>query len=227
MGLIHANQFELKVIKKIFWELLFLLGLALSINALTYLNFDSSYGFLKIKAAAVASGKYLPFYYLHVLFGGLILFAGFIQVSKWFRTKWKSFHRGVGYFYVLSILFCAAPGGLGMSFFVDRGPMVLISFVLQSALWFYFTLNAFLKIKRGDVVAHELWMWRSFSLTLAAITLRLYIFFSSYFFDLSQPMAYAIIAWASWLPNLILVEYFKGSLFASFKTKRHLHVQRS
>jgi hypothetical protein len=50
-------------------------------------------------------------------------------------------------------------------------------------------------------------MWRSFSLTLAAITLRLYIFFSSYYFDLSQPIAYAIIAWASWLPNLLFVEW--------------------
>jgi hypothetical protein len=31
-------------------------------------------------------------------------------------------------------------------------------------------------------------------------------------------MAYAIIAWASWVPNLLLVEYFKrGVIFASLK----------
>jgi hypothetical protein len=207
-----------KVLRKFFWGLLFLLGVALTINALTYLNFDPEYGFLKIKSAAVATGKYLPFYYLHVLFGGLILIAGFIQVSKWFRSKWISIHRKVGYFYVIGILFLAAPGGLGMSFFVDRGPLVLLSFLLQVSLWFYFTLVAFLKIKKRDVIAHELWMWRSFSLTLAAITLRVYIFFSSFYFDLSQPGAYAIIAWASWAPNLLLVEYFKkGWLCHSLK----------
>jgi hypothetical protein len=204
----------MKLAKKIFWGLLFVLGTSLTINALTYLNLDSSYGFLKIKQAAVATGVYLPFYYFHVLVGGLILVAGFIQVSKWFRKRYLSFHRKAGYFYVFGILFLAAPGGLVMSFFVDRGPMVLISFLLQCSLWFYFTTVAFIKIKNKDITAHELWMWRSFSLTLAAITLRLYIFFSSFYFDLSQPIAYAIIAWASWVPNLLLVEYFsKGVLF--------------
>jgi hypothetical protein len=213
------------ILRKFFWGFLFLLGAALAVNALTYLNFDPVYGFLKIKSAAVASGKYLPFYYLHVLFGGLILMAGFIQVSKWFRNKWISIHRKVGYFYVIGILFLAAPGGLGMSFFVDRGPVVMLSFLLQASLWFYFTLVAFLKIKKGDVAAHELWMWRSFSLTLAAITLRVYIFFSSYYFDLSQPSAYAIIAWMSWVPNLLLADYFKkGWLYHSLKKQNYIHV---
>jgi hypothetical protein len=208
----------MKLLKKIFWGLLFVLGASLTMNALTYLNFNPSYGFLKIKAAAVATGIYLPFYYFHVFFGGLILVAGFIQVSKWFRTRFLNFHRKAGYFYVFGILFLAAPGGLVMSFFVDRGPMVLISFLLQCSLWFYFTTMAFTKIKNRDIVAHELFMWRSFSLTLAAITLRLYIFFSSFYFDLSQPIAYAIIAWTSWLPNLLLVEYFKkGIIFESLK----------
>jgi hypothetical protein len=204
--------------KRIFWGLLFTLGALLTINALTYLNFDPSYSFLKIKQAAVATGIYLPFYYLHVIFGGLILVAGFIQVSKWFRNRYMSFHRKAGYFYVFGILFLAAPGSLVMSFFVDRGAPVLVSFLLQCGLWFFCTGMAFVKIKRKDVAAHERWMWRSFALTLAAITLRLYIFFSSFYFDLSQPPAYAVIAWASWVPNLLLVEYFKrGAIFASLK----------
>lgn len=208
----------MRFLKKIFWGLLFVLGASLTINALTYLNLDSSYGFLKIKQAAVATGIYLPFYYFHVIFGGLILVTGFVQVSKWFRKRYLSIHRKAGYFYVFGILFLAAPGGLVMSFFVDRGLMVLISFLLQCSLWFYFTTMAFLKIKKKDIAAHELFMWRSFSLTLAAITLRVYIFFSSYYFDLSQPIAYAIIAWASWVPNLLLVEYFKrGIIFESLK----------
>ncbi len=47
-----------------------------------------------------------------------------------------------------------------------------------------------------------------------------YIFFSSFYFDLSNTTAYAIIAWASWVPNLLLVEFFKG-IFAQRKA-RHL-----
>jgi len=203
------------------------LGTSLTINALTYLNFNPNYGFLKIKQAAVASGIYLPFYYFHVLIGGLILVAGFIQISKWFRKRYLNLHRKVGYFYVMGILFLAAPGGLVMSFFVDRGPLVLISFLLQCSLWFYSTTYAFLKIKKKDIVAHELWMWRSFSLTLAAITLRVYIFFLSFYFDLSQPIAYAIIAWASWVPNLLLVEYFKKGWLFYYLNKQIIHAHRS
>jgi hypothetical protein len=50
-------------------------------------------------------------------------------------------------------------------------------------------------------------MIRSFSLTLAAITLRIYIFAASWFVDLGQPLAYAILAWLSWLPNLLAAEW--------------------
>ncbi|NOS91326.1 MAG: DUF2306 domain-containing protein [Cyclobacteriaceae bacterium] len=194
--------------KKFTWGFLFLSGAALTINALTYLNFDPRYGFLKIKEQAVASGYYLPFYYTHVIIGGLILLVGFVQVSTWFRSKWTKLHRMLGKFYVYGVLFFAAPGGLVMSFFVDRGLAVLISFLAQTALWVYFTSAAVIKIKRGKIAEHEVWMWRSFSLTLAAIALRLYIFFASYFFDLSQPIAYAIIAWASWVPNWLAVEFY-------------------
>jgi hypothetical protein len=201
----------LQILKNVSLGILLLLGFALTLNALTYLNFDPTYGFLQIKASAVASGYYLPFYYCHVVVGGLILLAGFIQVSSRFRKKWINAHRKVGYFYVYGILLFAAPGGLVMSFFVDRGATVLVSFLLQSLLWFYFTTIAVLKIRKKDVAAHEEWMWRSFSLTLAAITLRLYIFFSSFYFDLSQPLAYAVIAWASWLINIAILEFFLWS----------------
>ena len=93
-----------------------------------------------------------------------------------------------------------------MSFFINRGMMVSASFVVQCSLWIYFTLTAFQEIKRGNVISHEQWMTRSFSLTLAAITLRIYIFAASWFVDLNQPVAYAMLAWLSWLPNLMVAE---------------------
>ena len=111
-----------------------------------------------------------------------------------------------GYVYVMGILFFAAPGGLVMSLFIGRGPWVLASFLAQSVLWFYFTAVAFSRIRKADVVGHQQFMWRSYSLTFAAITLRVYIFFVSWSVDLGQPAAYATLAWLSWLPNLLFVE---------------------
>jgi uncharacterized membrane protein YozB (DUF420 family) len=186
--------------------LFFILGIALAGNALSYLNFNPQYSFLKLKQAAIATGWYLPAYYAHVLIAGIILVIGFFQVSDDFRKRFLKIHRALGYVYVTGILVFAAPGGMIMAFFINRGPMVLISFVLQCSLWVYFTYKAFAEIKKRNIESHRAWMYRSFALTLAAITLRVYIFFSSYQYNLAQPLAYATIAWLSWVPNLLVAE---------------------
>ena len=91
-----------------------------------------------------------------------------------------------------------------MSFFIGRGPLVLLSFVVQCSLWFYCTAMAFGSIKAGKITQHQDWMIRSYSLTLAAVTLRIYIFVASFFVSLNDPMAYATLAWLSWVPNFVI-----------------------
>jgi uncharacterized membrane protein YozB (DUF420 family) len=184
-----------------------MLAITLAANALSYFNFDSQYGFLKLKQDAVATGWYLPAYYSHVLVAGIILVIGFFQVSDHFRQKFLKIHRRMGYLYVMGILLFSAPGGMIMAFFINRGPMVLLSFIAQCTLWFYFTSMAFSAIQKGNVASHQAFMYRSFALTLAAITLRVYIFFASYEYNLAQPAAYATIAWLSWGPNLLVAEW--------------------
>jgi hypothetical protein len=122
------------------------------------------------------------------------------------RNRYRMVHRSLGMIYVFGILFFAAPGGMVMAFFIGRGPIVLTSFVLQCSLWFYFTSAAFQKARQREFAEHERWMYRSYALTLAAITLRLYIFAASWWVDLANPTAYGIFAWLSWVPNLLLAE---------------------
>jgi hypothetical protein len=206
--------------KKVFYFLVVILAVLLAGNALSYINFDSHYGFLRLKQEAIATGWYLPFYYSHVLIGGLILVIGLFQLHPSSIKKFKRLHRISGYVYVMGILFLAAPGGLVMSLFIGRGPLVLASFIIQAVLWFCFTAVAFNKIKNRQIEEHRQWMWRSFALTFAAITLRVYIFFVSWSYDLSQPTAYATLAWLSWVPNLVIVEFYlrtKGRLGMVFK----------
>jgi hypothetical protein len=62
-------------------------------------------------------------------------------------------------------------------------------------------------MRLGNLASHRRWMVRSAALTCAALTLRLY---------LPVPPAlgftfvegYRAIAWACWLPNLLVAEYF-------------------
>lgn len=198
----------MRIAKAIFIFVVLLLAVLLAANALSYANFDAHYGFLKLKQEAIATGWYLPAYYSHVLISGLVLVAGFFQLFPSSSRKFPRLHRFLGYVYVMGILFFAAPGALGMSLFIGRGPWVLASFLLQGTLWFCFTALAFSRIRKKDVSAHQQWMWRSYALTFAAITLRIYIFFTSYGVDLSLPRAYATLAWLSWVPNLLFVELF-------------------
>ena len=197
-----------RTVQQVFLTIIVFLGVLLALNALSYVNFNPQYGFLKLKQEAIATGWYLPFYYAHVLVGGLILVIGFFQLHPLSRKKFRQLHRLLGIFYVFGILFFAAPGGLMMSFFINRGPVVLASFLLQDALWFYFTAIAFNRIRNKDFEGHRRWMWRSFALTFAAITLRVYIFFVSWDVDLTHPAAYATLAWLSWVPNLLVVESY-------------------
>jgi uncharacterized membrane protein YozB (DUF420 family) len=183
------------------------LGVALALHSLGYANFSSDYGFLKLKQQAVATGWYLPAYYSHVLISSLILMVGFFQVSQIGR-KWLSAHRWLGKFYVFGILFLAAPGGLIMSLFINRGPWVLTSFLFQVVFWFVSTAMAYNRIRHRDLEAHREWMLRSFALTCAAITLRAYIFMVSFHYDLNNPTAYAALAWLSWVPNLMIMELY-------------------
>lgn len=196
------------VIRWLLGILVFLLVVSLSLNALSYFNFNVTYGFLRLKQAAIATGWYLPAYYAHVLAAGLILVLGLFQLRTTISLRWRKLHRLLGQCYAYGILFFAAPGGLVMSFFINRGPWVLTSFLIQSACWFLFTALAVRAVKKRNIEEHARWMWRSYALTFAAVTLRLYVFLFTNSYDMSAPEAYGIIAWLSWTINLVAVEIY-------------------
>lgn len=198
----------MKFFRALFFAVLIVLAVPLSLNALSYLNFDPSYSFLRLKAVAIETGWYLPAYYAHVLVAALILLAGIIQFHPNLRRRLPHVHRWLGKFYVGGILLFAAPGGFIMSFFINRGPWVLCSFLLQTVAWVACTYYAYVCIRQRRIPEHEAWMLRSYSITLAAITLRVYAFSTSWALDLSQPAAYAIIAWGSWVLNLAVCECY-------------------
>jgi hypothetical protein len=75
-------------------------------------------------------------------------------------------------------------------------------------LWFVFTAIALKKILEKNITEHRKWMIRSYALTFAAVTLRLYVFAFNKHVDLYSEEAYALIAWASWTINLLFAEIY-------------------
>jgi hypothetical protein len=104
------------------------------------------------------------------------------------------------------VLGISGPGGLIMGFYANGGWPARISFIILSFLWIGFTAYAFLLARKKEFFLHSDYMIRSYSLTLSAITLRIYAFLLPSVILLEPHTAYRLIAWLSWIPNLVIAE---------------------
>ena len=142
---------------------------------------------------------------VHMVTSPLALVAGALQVNRAIRIRHLVLHRWLGRLYVLAVLLGGA-SGLSMAFEAQGGPVSEWGFGLLAVLWLLSTGLGFVAVRRGARNTHRDWMLRSYALTLAAITLRIYIP-SSQIAGLPFEDAYRAIAWLCWVPNLLLAEW--------------------
>ena len=162
--------------------------------------------FLMIKQTEVTSRQeYLPIFYVHVYSSIFVLIAGFIAV--FFDKKLKYLHRFSGRIYVFITLLFSSLSGIYIGVFANGGLIAKVSFVLLGILWFYTTYRSYKEIRKKNIQQHKFWMWRSYALTLSAITLRMWKVILVYLFHPNPMDVYQIIAWLGWVPNLLFVEY--------------------
>lgn len=172
-----------------------------------YIPYDTDVAFLRIKQDEIALTYYRIAFFIHVYTSMFALLAGFTQFSETILKKFPKTHRTSGWLYIIIIVFFAGPSGLVMGYHANGGWSSQLAFCLLSVLWIYFTVMAFIKIKNKDIVKHKHYMYRSFALTLSAITLRLWKFIIVFLF-MPKPMdVYRIVAWLAWILNLIIAEF--------------------
>jgi len=143
---------------------------------------------------------------LHAGFAATALLIGPFQFFPELRARRRTLHRRLGTTYVI----CVMGGGLAglvLSLGTTAGPVTGAGFGLLAVTWLICTANAWRLAVRRAFVDHERWMIRSFALTLAAVTLRIYMPIAGSL-HLNMPAAYAAIAWLCWTPNLIAAETY-------------------
>lgn len=146
-----------------------------------------------------------PFLVLHVFGGVVALLLGPLQLTSAVRTRWPAFHRSTGRLYIAA---CAigAPSGLILALGTTAGPVAGAGFVILALLWPLFTWLGVRAAMERRFDQHRAWMLRSYAMTAAAITLRLMLpaagMLGFGFYE-----AYSVIAWISWITNLLLVEF--------------------
>lgn len=146
-------------------------------------------------------------FWTHVGLGALALALGPFQLSVKRRQRNLNLHRQLGKLYVISIL-VASVCAFYAAFFADTGWIAGLGFAMLALAWFYTTLRAYQTIRQKQVDQHRAWMYRSYAVTLAAVTLRIILPVELVLLDLPFSLAYPIVAWLCWVPNLIVVEWW-------------------
>ncbi|MES2559634.1 MAG: DUF2306 domain-containing protein [Bacteroidota bacterium] len=201
------NSLYLNILKWI-CALLILAGAYLMVRITwPYFSFETDIGFLLTKQSVLYLDIWMISFYTHISTSLVVLLIGCIQFSRFIRTHYVKYHRLFGKIYVLLVLFCAAPGGLVMALYANGGFWARLSFVLISTGWWLFTFMGYRTIKHGHTEAHREWMIRSYALTLSALTLRFYVYISPIFIHLPARDMYVLVAWLSWIPNLLIAEW--------------------
>jgi hypothetical protein len=76
---------------------------------------------------------------------------------------------------------------------------------MLAVIWLASGLMAYRRIRHKAIQSHRQWMIRNYSLTFAAVTLRLWlVVFDSLGVEFID--AYVAVAWLSWVPNLMVAE---------------------
>lgn len=172
------------------------------------------YGVLKASDAGLVSFKlqkpnfelkpWIYVLYIHIFTAIFALIIGPFQLfikPKGARKRW---HRLLGYGYVLSITVSGIVG-VYLSLFATGGWIAGLGFMSLDVLWVATTLTATGKIMVKDIKAHKAWMLRSYALTFAAVTLRIWLAPLTLLFG-DFEAGFRVVAWVCWIPNLLVIE---------------------
>ena len=146
----------------------------------------------------------VPFLFIHVAGAVTALLLGSVQFIPALRNGRTPPHRWVGRVYVLGVLI-GGVAGLILSTRSFAGPIATAGFGSLAVLWIGFTLLGWRAAVQGRFADHRRWIIRSWALTLAAVTLRIYLPLVQVF-DLDFLPWYRAISFLAWVPNLMLAE---------------------
>lgn len=157
---------------------------------------------------------------LHVVGGAVALLTGPWQLMPRLRARRSRLHRATGYLYVSAVA-VAGVAGLIMAATAWGGPAAQLGFTTLAIAWMATTGVGLQRILAGDRAGHRVWITRSFALAFAAVSLRMQAPLLAAF-GVPDSVAYPLVAWSSWVPNLVAAQLF----LARRKSAGEVPVQR-
>lgn len=190
----------------LFWIPIGVFSLLLIYNTLPYFSFSKKLPFIEERSFLFQNNFYNACFYIHITAGALCIGTALIQFSRYILKKSKAIHRFSGKIYVFVVLFMGAPTGLYMSFFAKGSFWERSLFMFMAIWWFITTLYGFTTIHKKNIVAHKVWMMRSYAMAMTAVTFRVYhIIF--YLLDWGHLENYELSLWISVIGNMLFAEW--------------------
>ena len=141
---------------------------------------------------------------VHAVSASVALLIGPWQFLQTIRQRRPWLHRYGGRLYAAAVLI-AWMASIPIALHAETGTVASIGFLALGVAWVAATAVAVVFILRRRIAQHRRWMIRSYALTAAAITLRVYLGLSGAL-DIPFAEAYPAIAWLCWVPNLLIAE---------------------
>lgn len=195
-----------KTFKLLFYAVLGYFSYLMILITLQYIPINFKAAFLAIKQDEIARPYYQIAFFTHVYSSIFTLLIGLFQFSKTIRNNYPRLHRNIGKAYIGFVTLLAAPSGLIMGYHANGGIISQISFCLLSILWIYFTTMAYRHARAKHWQLHKNFMYRSYALTLSAISLRLFKWIIAGTLALPPMDTYQIVSWLAWTVNLLIAE---------------------
>jgi hypothetical protein len=192
--------------RMLFWVPVAGFSLLLVYNTLPYFSFSKDFSFIRERSFLFRGNLYTACFYSHIFAGGLCITTALIQFSRYILKKSKAIHRWSGKVYVVVVLFIGAPTGLYMSFFAKGSFWERALFMFMAGSWFITTFYGLSAIHRKNVLAHKIWMMRSYAMAMTAVTFRVY-HIAFYLAGWGHLENYEISLWISVIGNMLFAEY--------------------
>ena len=186
----------------VLWGLLTFLSLGVALASYRYLSPHP----LGAAPNVVTNLMARPWLMVHAGLAATALLLGPFQFLSRVRAARPRLHRGMGRVYVVA---CIGGGiaGLILATGATSGPIAQWGFGVLAVSWVTCAVQAWRLALARRFPEHREWMIRSFALTFAAVTLRLYLPIAPI---LGYPFVdgYRASAWLCWVPNLLAAELY-------------------
>lgn len=180
----------------------------------------------KVDFQGIPFKPYIYFLYIHIICSSIALLTGPFQFSKKLRLKNKKLHRNLGKIYVISII-SAFLEGLYLAYYASGGIAGSIGFYTLEFAWVITTIIGFLKIRRKDIMGHQEWMLRSYAVTLAFVSFRIFSILPL-LLEEKPGIFFGLAIVFSWVFNLLIAQWILvQSRKRNIVTKDHVQISHT